>query len=65
MHPTARYDLMQARVADMHHEAQRDALARAAREARPARKHQSGRFVFTFPAIAARRVFTALAGARI
>ena len=65
MHSAASYDLMQARVADMHHQAQRDALARAARAARPAPKQQPGQRMFTFPAIAARRVFTALAGARI
>lgn len=61
MHPTARYDLMQARVADMQHQAKRDALARAARPARPARKQQTGRRVLTFPGIAARRALTVLA----
>jgi hypothetical protein len=60
MHPTARYDLMQTRVADMHRQAQRDALARAARPARPARKQQSGHRVLTFPALAARRALTVL-----
>ena len=32
----------QARLADLHREAQRDALAHAARQARRARRHRSG-----------------------
>ena len=32
----------QARLADLHREAQRDALAHAARQARRARRHQPG-----------------------
>jgi hypothetical protein len=54
MHPTVSYELMQARVADLHRQAQRDALARAARRtprqqsghAVPAR-HGIGRMVLT------------------
>ncbi len=41
MHPTVRYDLMQARVADLHRQAQHDALARAARRVRRARTQQA------------------------
>src|SRR5262252_8859052 len=58
MHPTACYDLMQGRVADMHHQAERGALARRPRSP-PRAKAQYGRLVLTFPAIAARRVLTA------
>ena len=42
MHPTTAQALGQARLADLHHQAQRDALARAARQARRARRQQSG-----------------------
>ena len=42
MHPTTTQALGQARLAELHHQAQRDALARAARQARHAAKQQSG-----------------------
>jgi DNA-binding NarL/FixJ family response regulator len=35
MHPTIIYQLARTRIADLHHDAQRAALARAARPARP------------------------------
>jgi len=38
MHPTLSYHLAQARTADLRHRARRDALARAARRARPGRR---------------------------
>ena len=38
MHPTAHYELMQARVADLHRQAERRSLALAAREARRAQR---------------------------
>jgi hypothetical protein len=41
-HPTIRQALGQARLAELHHRAQRDALARAARQARRARGQQPG-----------------------
>jgi hypothetical protein len=41
MHPTAHYELMQARVADRHREAERRNLALAAREARRAQRQPS------------------------
>jgi hypothetical protein len=41
MHPVISYDLAQDRIADLHHQAQRDALARTAREACRRRRHQS------------------------
>jgi hypothetical protein len=37
MQPTTAQALGQARLADLHHQAERDALARAARQGRPAR----------------------------
>jgi hypothetical protein len=42
MHPTTTQALGQARLAELHHQAQRDALARAARQARHTAKQQSG-----------------------
>ena len=63
MHPTISYHLAQARLADLRHQAQRDTLARAARQARRARTHRPGHPVPTDPAAAVRRLLTAL-GAR-
>jgi hypothetical protein len=59
-HPSS-YELTKARVADRHHQAQRDALARAVRRARRARPHQSGHPV---PALPFRRRVLSLLGAR-
>ena len=42
MHSTTTQALGQARLAELHHQAQHDALARAARQARYAAKQQSG-----------------------
>ena len=42
MHPTTWRALGQARLADLHRQAQRDALARAARQARRARRQPPG-----------------------
>jgi hypothetical protein len=61
MHPLSSYELARARVADLHHQAQRDALARAARRARRARPHQPGHPV---PALPFGRRVLALLGAR-
>jgi hypothetical protein len=41
MNPTIGYDLAKARIADLHHQTQRDALARASRQDRRARMQQS------------------------
>jgi hypothetical protein len=60
MYSALSYDLMQARVADMHRQAQRDALARAARGERRARRPQSGHPAHSLPAVAARRVLAVL-----
>ena len=43
MRPAIHHDLAQARIADLHRQAQRDALARAARQARHARAPYSPR----------------------
>jgi hypothetical protein len=56
MNSTINYQIMQARVADMHRQAQQDALARAARRGRRLPKRQSGRRVLRLPVI--RRVLT-------
>jgi hypothetical protein len=61
MYSTINYQIMQARVADLHRQAQQDALARAARQGRRPPKHQSGRRVLRLPVITARRVLTAWA----
>jgi hypothetical protein len=41
MHPTAHYELMQARVADLHRQAERRNLVQAARQTRRARRQPS------------------------
>jgi hypothetical protein len=55
------YQIMQARVADLHRQAQQDAMARAVRQGRRPPKRQSGRRVLRLPVITARRVLTAWA----
>jgi hypothetical protein len=61
MHPELQYQLMQARVADLLAQAQRAALARAARQAR---RQQPRPQAPRFRAIAGRRLLAVL-GARI
>ena len=61
MHPAIHYYLMQARTADLREQARRDALARAVRQARRARRHQPGQTAATLLAAAARRVLAAAA----
>jgi len=61
MYSTINYQIMQARVADLHRQAQQDALARAARQGRRPPKHQSERGVLRLPVITARRALTAWA----
>jgi hypothetical protein len=61
MHPIIHRDIMQARVADLHRQAQRDAQARTVSQARRAgtqRRHPGHRI----PAVMARRVLTVLGG---
>ena len=53
------YQIAQERVADLHRQAQHDALVRAARQGRQAHKRQSGHRVPWLAFIAARRVRTA------
>jgi hypothetical protein len=59
MHPELHYQLMQARVADLHAQAQRDALARAVRRTRHTRRQPSAHPVPRLPAIR-RRILAAL-----
>jgi hypothetical protein len=54
MYPTTSYELAKARVADLHHQAQRDALARAARRGRRAQTRQSTPHVLRHPAFGRR-----------
>lgn len=63
MNPALHYQLMQARVADRHAQARRDALARTARQARRAQRHQPKHPVPGFSPLALRRVLAVL-GAR-
>jgi hypothetical protein len=63
MYPTVGYHLAQAHLADLRHQAQRDTLARAARQGRRTRTHQSGHPASAHPSAAVRRLLTAL-GAR-
>jgi hypothetical protein len=62
MHPTIHEYLAKARTADLHRQAQRDALARTASKARRAPAHQRSHRLRRFPAVTARRVITALTG---
>jgi hypothetical protein len=62
MHPTHRYDLMQARMAGLHREAQHDALASAARQAHRARRRHPAPARAGFPAV--RRAVRTVLGAR-
>jgi hypothetical protein len=62
MYSNFNYEIAKARVADIHQEIQRDAMARAARKGRRARKNQSARPAPRFPVVAARRVLTILGG---
>ena len=45
MHPTMQYQLMNARIADLHHQAQRDRTARAAIRSRRTQAHPRARFL--------------------
>ena len=63
MNPIIHHDLMQARVADLHRQAHRDAQARAARQACRTRTPQRTYRVRGLTALMARRVRTALGGA--
>jgi hypothetical protein len=62
MNPIIHHDLMQARVADLHRQARRDAQARAASQARHARTPQPTHRVPGLTALMARRVRTVLGG---
>jgi hypothetical protein len=59
MYSTANYQIMQARAADLHRQAQQDALARAARQGRRSPKREPWRRVLRLPVITARRALTA------
>jgi hypothetical protein len=62
MYPLTSYELTKARAADLHDQARRDTLARAARRACRAGTHRPGQPAPAHPA-AVRRVLTAV-GAR-
>ena len=62
MNPIIHRDLMQARIADLHRQAHRDAQARAAHHAHRARTAQHSHPVRRLPTIVVRRVRTALGG---
>jgi hypothetical protein len=60
MHPTIHHEIAKARIADWHRQAQRDALALAARQARRAREDQSRSSALARQVAAARRVIALL-----
>ena len=60
MHPIIHQDLAQARIADLHRQAQRDTQARVASAARRARTPQRRHPVRGLPAAIARGLRTAL-----
>jgi hypothetical protein len=62
MNPIIHHDLMQARVADLHRQARRDAQARAACQAHRTRTPQRRHRVRGLTALMARRVRTVLGG---
>ena len=59
MEPTITYHLAQARMAELHHQAERDALIRAARRERRSQRRSSRHQAPARPAFG-RRVLTAL-----
>jgi hypothetical protein len=59
MYPTITHQIAQARIANLHRQAQRDALAREARQGRRPHKSLSGRPVLRLPILAPRRALTA------
>ena len=63
MHPTMQYELMNARVADLHRQAQRHRAAQAAIQRRHAQAHHPARFVLGRAVTVVARVLT-LAGGR-
>ena len=63
MSPTLRYELMNARVADLHRQAERDRIARAAIKGRRARReHGKEPMPGRNAGVLARRVLSLLAG---
>jgi hypothetical protein len=58
MHPTMQYQLMNARVDDLHRQAHRDAQARAAIQRRRAQAHRRARFVLGRAVTVVARVLT-------
>jgi hypothetical protein len=60
MHPALSYEIAKAHIADLHRQAQRDALASAVRQARRARRRESAHRQPTRRSVAARRVIAVL-----
>lgn len=63
MHPTMQYELMNARIADLHRQAQRDQTAQAAIRSHRAPAHHRTRFVLRRAVTVVARALT-LAGGR-
>ncbi len=59
MYSTFSYQIAQDRVADLHRQARKDALARAARQGRRPHKSPSGHRGPRLPVLAMRRLLTA------
>jgi hypothetical protein len=60
MHPEFHRQLAQARIADLHRQAERDALVRATRRARRARRYEPEHPARAFRPVAIRRVLAIL-----
>ena len=59
MYSTINHQIARDRIADLHRQAQHDALARAVRQGRRPHERPSGRHVLRLPIIAVRRALTA------
>jgi hypothetical protein len=59
MYSTINHQIMQARITDLHRQAQQDALAPRRPPGRRPHKHPSARHVLRLPIITARRAITA------
>jgi len=59
MYSTINHQIAQARIADLHRQAQQVALARTARQGRRPHKHVPGRHLLRLPIITRRRAITA------
>jgi hypothetical protein len=60
LHPAMQYELTNARIADLHRQAERDRIARFARQVRPPRQERTGQRRASIRIAATRRTLAAL-----